>query len=475
MERTPFLNASRTTLEWVGEYLTESEPTPVASQARPGELRAALPDSPPVEGETWDSIWSDFQNLILPGITHWQSPNFFAYFPANGCPISVLGEILSTALGVNGMLWATSPAATELETHVLDWLVEMLGLPEAFRGQGVIQDSASSASLLAMLCARERLLGPEGVETGLTYSDRPITVYTSTEAHSSILKAAAILGIGRQNVRFIETDDRYALLPSALEAAIVRDLESGCRPALISATCGTTSSMAFDPLEPIAEIADRHELMLHVDAAMAGSSLVCPEFRDWSRGLERADSFTFNPHKWMMAHFDCNAFFVRDPKLLTRTLSVTPEYLHTDQEEVIDYRDWQIPLGRRFRSLKLWFVLRHYGVEGIRARIRNHVALAGWFADQIREDPRFELAAPPALCLVCFRLRGNDTLNRQLLQTLNASGELFLSHTALADRFVLRMSIGQTRTQRPHVEKAWRQITQTAEAILAKQTPDQSP
>ncbi|MGH9487661.1 MAG: pyridoxal-dependent decarboxylase [Terriglobales bacterium] len=460
-------------VDWVADYRSTIEQRPVLAQCAPGSVRSALPPHPPAQGEAFVSVLADVDNIILPGLTHWQSPNFFAFFPANSSGPAILGELLSAGLGVQGMLWATSPACTELETHVLDWLAEMLALPSAFlssgEGGGVIQDTASGAALCCLLAARERASAGQGNELGLAEAGAPLVAYASSQAHSSIEKAMTIAGLGRRQLRLIAVDETFALDPEALEAQVAADRSAGLRPCFVAATVGTTSSNAMDPLQAIGRIARRHGLWLHVDAAMSGTAALCPEFRRWFQGLELADSFNFNPHKWMFTTFDCSCLWVRQRAALIGALSILPEYLRNAASAsgtVIDYRDWQIPLGRRFRALKLWFVIRHYGLEGLQAAVRHHVALAQQFAAWVQADARFELAAPAPLNLVCFRLRGSDESNQELLRRLNASGKLYLTHTKLNGRFVLRMSIGQLETEKRHVTAAWRRIQAEAEALL---------
>jgi aromatic-L-amino-acid decarboxylase len=478
-------------VDWLADYWSRLESFPVRSAVAPGEVASKLPAHPPEEGlgpEGWDAVFRDLEQVVLPGLTHWQSPSFFAYFPANASGPAVLGELLSAGLGVQGMLWSTSPAATELETRVLDWLAELTGLPAAFRsesgtGGGVIQGTASEATLVAMVAARERVrrrLGQEG----------EWVAYTSTQAHSSVLKAALLSGVARNvgdtvHLRSLGTDADYALRPDLLEKALREDLEAGRRPFFVCATLGTTSSGAMDPLGPLGEVLARTGFTasggwLHVDAAWAGSALVCPEHRGMLAGLEAVDSFAFNPHKWMLTNFDCNAFYTRDRRALLDAMSVMPEYLRnaaTASGAVIDYRDWQVPLGRRFRALKLWFVLRHYGASGLRAYIREHLRLAGLFESWVKADARFELAAPRSLSLVCFRLRpapgeapqATDARNRQLLERLNAGGRVFLTHTVLPavdgqpERYVLRMAIGAARTEERHVRACWEALAALAD------------
>ncbi len=466
-----FRRYGRMLVDWIADYYERVESFPVLSRVEPGQIRASLPPLPPEHGEPFETLLEDVERLILPGLTHWQSPNFFAFFPANTSFPSILGELLSAGLGVQGMLWATSPACTELETHVLDWVAELLDLPAAFRststGGGVIQDTASSAALCALLAARERATGGKTNESGC---DGRLVAYASSQAHSSIEKAVKIAGIGRRNLRLVEVDEAFAMRPDALAARIREDRAAGQIPFFVAATVGTTSSNAIDPLPEIGPICREEGLWLHVDAAMAGTAAVCPEFRQIHRGLEYADSYCFNPHKWMFTNFDCDCFYVADREALVRALTVLPEYLRnpaTESGAVIDYRDWQIPLGRRFRALKLWFVIRHYGAEGLRHHVRRHVELARRFADWVREDDRFELAAPAPLNLVCFRHRGGDRVNQAILDRLNSSGRLYLTHTRLRDRLVLRFCVGQTHTEAHHVERAWERIREAADEAEA--------
>ena len=459
-------------IDWIAEYFERIEQFPVLSQVKPGEIRAQLPSQPPFKGESFTRCMEDIERIILPGITHWQSPNFFAYFPANTSFPSILGELLSAGLGVQGMLWATSPAATELETHVLDWIVEMLGLPEQFKssslGGGVIQDTASSATLCALLAARERATSFATNNCGVTQT---MVAYTSTQAHSAIDKAMMISGVGRKNMRSIDVDDNFAMCTRRLEEQILEDKRLGLLPFFIEATLGTTSSGAIDPINAIGKIAKKHNLWLHVDAAMSGTAALCPEFRSMQSGLELADSYAFNPHKWMFTNFDCNCFFVADRNALIRTLSVLPEFLKneaTESGEVIDYRDWHVQLGRRFRALKLWFVIRHYGIEGLQYLVRQHVKLAQEFAAWVVSDKQFELAAPVSLNLVCFRHLSGEVVNQQLLAKLNNSGKAYLSHTRLDGKFTLRLCIGQTNTEKRHVEQVWKSIQQISNNIASE-------
>ncbi len=466
-----FRRCGHALVDWIADYHSRIESFPVLSQVKPGEIRASLPANPPARGEAFDELLKDVEKVILPGLTHWQSPNFFAYFPCNSSGPAVLGDLLSSGLGVQGMLWSTSPACTEVETHVLDWLASMLGLPEKFlsssTGGGVIQDTASSVALCALLAGRERATQYTTNQAGC---DGRIVAYTSTQTHSSLEKAAMIAGIGSRNLRAIAVDENFAMRPDALAEQVAADKRDGFIPCFVCATVGTTSSNAMDPIPEIARVCREHNLWLHVDAAMSGTAALCPEFRHLQNGVEFADSYNFNPHKWMFTNCDCSCFWVADRGALIRTLSVLPEYLRnraTESGAVIDYRDWHIPLGRRFRSLKLWFVIRHYGVEGLRHHIRRHVELAQRFAGWVRNDSRFELAAPAPLNLVAFRHVGGDAANQTIMERLNRSGDLFLTHTKLDGKFTLRVSIGQTHTEARHVERAWKRICEEAERVEA--------
>ena len=453
------------TVDWVADYLTNLESYPVLAKTAPGEVAAMLPRSAPEQPEPFEALLADVDRIVLPGTTHWQSPGFFGFFPASASPPAILGELVTAGLAVNGMVWATSPACTEIETVVLDWLVELLGLPVRFRsesrGGGVIQDSASSATLCALIAARERAIG-----RGAALAD--LCVYTSVEAHSSVQKGARVAGFVPTHVRLIATDENFAMDVVALESAVRTDRESGLVPCCVVATCGTTSSLAFDPIRAIGETCRAERAWLHVDAAMAGSAAICPELRGPQEGLELADSYAFNPHKWLLTNFDCDCFYVADRASLIDALSITPEYLRNDASEsgaVVDYRDWQVPLGRRFRALKLWFVLRSYGAEGLRRHVREHVRLARWFAGRVTADPRFELCSPAALNLTCFRHVAGDDVSERLLSDLNATGRVFLSHTKLAGRYVIRCCIGGTWTAQRHVEMLWQLIDELAPAL----------
>jgi len=475
MTPSEFRHWGREVVDWIADYMERVENYPVAASVEPGQIRSRLPDGPPEEGEPFEAILRDVNEILMPGVTHWQSPNFFGYFPCNNSGPSILGEMMSAGLGVQGMLWATSPACTELETHVLDWVVELLGLPKHFRsdsrGGGVIQDSASSATLCAIIAARERATSGQSNQMGVR---APLTAYATAHTHSSVEKGIRIAGLGSANLRLVETDDQCRMRPDRLREAIAADLAAGRKPCFVCATVGTTSTTAIDPLAEIGPVCREHDLWLHVDAALAGTAALCPEFRFIHDGLDGADSYCFNPHKWMFTNFDCDCFFVRDRAALIRALSVLPEYLKnkaTESGKVIDYHDWQIPLGRRFRALKLWFVIRWFGAAGLRAKVREHVALAQELARWVESDPRFERMAPAPLNLVCFRHRGGDAATQQILDKVNGSGKIYLSHTRLGDRLVLRMCVGQTHTQRRHVETAWRLIAEAANDLPPHRPP----
>ena len=455
-------------VDWMADYMETVRAYPVRSPVRPREILDQLPAEPPEQPEPFADIFDDFKRVILPGMTHWQHPSFFAYFPANSSPPSVLAEMLTATLGAQCMSWVTSPAATELEERMMGWLGQMLGLPPAFRG--VIQDTASTATLCSILSAREARSDFRINERGFERTPR-FAAYCSTETHSSIEKGIKIAGIGRENLRKVAVDGAFALRPDALEEAITADIRVGLTPLCVVATLGTTGSTAIDPLRPIGEICRRHGIWLHVDAAHAGTALVLPEMRWMSDGLEYADTLVVNPHKWMMANFDCSAYFVRDTAALVRTFEILPEYLKTAGTGAVDnYRDWGIQLGRRFRALKLWFVLRSYGVSGIQEKVRNDIRLAQQLAREIRRDPAFELLAPVPLNAICFRHvppgitdpSALDALNAELLERVNSSGSVYMTHTRLNGRFTIRMVIGQTNVQQRHVDRAWSLIRETA-------------
>ncbi|MFQ5721695.1 MAG: pyridoxal phosphate-dependent decarboxylase family protein [Candidatus Aminicenantales bacterium] len=470
MNRDEFKKYGYRFVDWVADYLEEVGKFPVCSPLEPGQVRDSLPLNPPRESEPMEDIFRDFQEIIIPGITHWQHPSWFAYFPANNSPPSILAELLTAGIGAQCMIWQTSPAAAELEEVVMEWLRQMLGLPQGM--VGVIQDTASTSTLVALLTAREKATNFEANKRGL---DKPLIVYTSEEAHSSVEKGAKIAGYARTNIRYIATDETLAMIPAKLEEAVADDLKRGLKPTCVVATLGTTSSTAIDPLTPIGQICKRYDLWFHVDAAFAGTAAILPEKRWMLEGVEYVDSFVFNPHKWMLTNFDCSAYFVKDPSYLIRTFEIHPEYLKTGQDaQVKNFRDWGIQLGRRFRALKLWFVIRSYGVEGLQKIIREHLRLAQMFKGWVEEHQFFELMAPVPLSLVCFRLNDGrreeelTELNKKFLDRLNQTGKVFLTHTALKGKYVLRMVIGTRTTQERHVRQAWELMVATAKEFLQK-------
>ena len=468
MNNTEFREWAHRLADRMADYYEHIEEYPVKSTVKPGEILAQLPAAPPAESEDMAQIMSDFESIIMPGITHWQSPNFFAYFPANSSYPSILAEMLTASLGAQCMLWDTSPAAAELEEMVMNWLKSMTGLPENWHG--VIQDTASTSTLAAILSARERISTYGINDVGFSGTEK-FRVYCSAETHSSVEKAVKIAGIGRKNLVKIATDSRYRMDATQLKKAIDEDIEAGFKPLCVVATLGTTGSTSVDPLGEIADVCEESGVWLHVDAAYGGTALLLPEYRWMIDGIEKADSFVFNPHKWMFTNFDCSAYFVKEKESLIRTFEILPEYLKTASRGLVnDYRDWGIPLGRRFRALKLWFVIRSYGVTQLQEKIREHIKIARWLEQQVIANRDFEVMAPVPLSLVCFRYKpscilGIENLNRineDLLRKLNASGKIFLTHTKLKGQYTLRMSIGGTLTTQDHVEKAWKLIREMA-------------
>lgn len=470
MTNNEFIKRAHELVDWIGDYLGNIERYPVKSQVKPGEIYSALPDKPPLEAEDFTAIFNDFNEIIMPGITHWQSPDFFAYFPANSSAPSILAEMITAALGVQGMIWETSPSAAELEEKVMNWLRDIIGLPGSF--EGVIQDTASTAGLAALLTAREKKsnfrINEEGFADAAVYR-----VYASTQTHSSIEKAVKIAGFGRRNLVKVAVRDDYSLDPLQLAAAVEEDISRGYIPCCVIATLGTTGTVAIDPLKEIGEICNRHDIWLHVDAALAGTALILPEYSRMTEGREYIDSFVFNPHKWMFTNFDCSAYFVRDADMLIKTFGILPEYLKTrTRGQVNDYRDWGVPLGRRFRALKLWFVIRSFGLEGLREKVRNHISYAAWLSDRVKEHDDFEMTAPLSLNTVCFRFSpagaGEDRLNmlnEKLNHKLNDTGSMYLTHTKIDGRYSLRMVTSQTNVKLDNVKRAWSLITDTAASL----------
>ena len=458
-------------IDWVADYFENIQTYPVESQVAPGDILQQLPAAAPAHGEDFDRIFEDFQKIIMPGITHWQHPGWHGYFTANNSYPSVLAELLTAALGAQCMSWSTSPAATELEQRVMEWLRDMTGLPRHF--SGVIQDSASTATLVSLLTARETKTN-YAINAGGFQSQPSFTLYCSEQAHSSIERAVKIAGFGRESLRKIAVDENFAMLPTALDEAIISDLSAGHVPLAVIAAIGTTGSTAVDPLKEIGTICQKHNLWLHVDAAWAGSAMVLPELRYMIDGVEMTDSYVFNPHKWMFTNFDASAYFVADKAALIRTFEILPEYLKTKEGDTVNnYRDWGIQLGRRFRALKLWFVIRSYGVDALQQTIGNHIRWAADFGRWVDEDAQWELLAPAPLATACFRYnphRSDDEaalnkLNQRLLESVNRSGMIFISHTTLGTKYTLRMVVGQTHTQQHHVALAWEVIKTTARKL----------
>jgi aromatic-L-amino-acid decarboxylase len=463
MDANEFRRFGHQLIDWVADYREGLAGRPVMSQVQPGEIRAAFSPHPPHQGgrlaEALDALGQD----IMPGITHWNHPSFFAYFPSNTSYASILADIVASGLGVQGMSWQTSPAATELEEVVMDWLRQMTGLSEGW--SGVVHDTASTATLTALLCARERTSAFSQNGPGLRTAAPPLTVYASEQSHSSIEKGALLAGFGRDNLRLIPTDDNHALRLDLLEAAIAKDLQAGRRPCALVACVGTTATTAVDPLAQMADLAERHGMWLHVDAAMAGTAMVLPECRVHWEGVERADSLVFNPHKWMGVGFDFSAYYVRDPEHLIRVMSTNPSYLRTKQDGAVkNYRDWHVQLGRRFRSLKLWFYLMDVGVEGLQARLRRDLANAQWFKEQVDAASDWDRLAPVPFQTICIRhvppaLAGNEDAlrhhNLELARRINESGKAYLTPSVLKGKQILRVSIGAEATERAEVEALW--------------------
>ncbi|HMK71792.1 MAG TPA: pyridoxal-dependent decarboxylase [Myxococcaceae bacterium] len=466
-----FRRLGHTLVEWVARYREAMPGLPVMSRARPGTIRALLPRSAPEEGGPLDALLPLLDTAVLPGITHWNHPRFFAYFPSKTHLASVLADLVAAGLGAQGMSWQTSPAATEVEEVMMEWLRQLVGLPAEFRG--VIHDTASTATLVALLCARERSSDNAQERGGLQTPHPPLVVYASEMANSSVEKAALLAGFGRDHLRLLPTDDAHALLPGALATAIEEDLAAGRKPCAVVATTGSTSTTAFDPLGDIAALARRHRLWLHVDAAMAGTAMACPELRSLWNGIEAADSLVFNPHKWMGVGFDCSAYFVRDVGFLVTVMSTHPSYLRTAADaEVVNFRDWGIPLGRRFRALKVWFVLQALGAEGVRTQVRRDLALARWLAGAVDSTPGWERRAPVPLQTVCLRhlLPGRtaaevDAHNLRLAEAVNSSGEAYVTPAVVKGVQLIRVSIGSLDTTQEDVEAVWRLLRTYAERV----------
>ncbi|MGM0555823.1 MAG: pyridoxal phosphate-dependent decarboxylase family protein [Myxococcota bacterium] len=473
MDIDAFRKWAHTAVDWMADYLDTLEDRRVTPDVEPGELRAEFEATPPLEGESFLDIFQDFRETIVPGMTHWNHPGWFGYFPANNSPPSILAEMLVATIGAQCMSWETSPAATELEETVMDWLAQMLELPDGFTG--VIQDTASTSSMVALLTAREEKTGHEfGLKGAAAANADRLVVYTSDQSHSSIAKGAKLAGFGLDHVREIASNETFAMRSEELRSAIERDIADGLIPCCVNATVGTTSTTGIDDLEAIGPICDEFDVWLHVDAAYAGSAAILPELRHILDGIEYADSFVFNPHKWLQTNFDCSAYFVRDVDALLHTFQASPEYLKTrHDEDVSNFRDWGIQLGRRFRALKLWFVIRSYGVEGLRTLIRKHIGLAQELRVWLEAEPDVEIMAPSPFGLVCFRFNPDtvaepdlNDFNEAILEEVNADGRVYLTRTKLDGRFTIRFSIGAWLTEQEHVERGWALIRETADAML---------
>jgi aromatic-L-amino-acid decarboxylase len=468
MSPDEFRRQGHRVIDWIADYWERLDGLPVLSQVSPGDVARQLPGAAPDRPEDFGTLLDDLDRVVVPGLTHWQHPRYFAYFPANSSPAAILGDLLSSGLGAQGMIWATSPAMTEVEQVVLDWLAGALGLPDDFRsdgaGGGVIQDTASTATFTALLAALHRASGGRVRESGL--GGEEWVVYGSTQAHSSLLKAAMMAGLGERAVRQVPVDAAtQAMDVASLRQAVAQDVAAGRRPVMVLGAAGTTSTGAFDDLEAIGEVAREQGLWFHVDAAWAGVAAVCPELRAGLRGWERADSAVTNPHKWLLTTFDCSTFWVRDRAALVGALSILPEYLRNPASEsggVVDYRDWHPQLGRRFRALKLWAVMRTYGVSGLREHVRDGVALATHFARLVADDERFEMVTERSLALVVFRLRAGDEETLRVMEALNASGVAYLSHTRVEGRAAMRLAVGSWRTTGADVERTWAELQRLA-------------
>jgi aromatic-L-amino-acid/L-tryptophan decarboxylase len=461
-----FTNIGNSLIVWLSNYFKNIESFPVKPNLQPGDIEKQLPNTPSIQPEAMETIIDDFNSIIFPGITHWQHPGFHAYFPANNSFPSIFAEILVAGLGVQGMKWVTSPAATELERVMMMWLQKMIGLPDKYKG--VITDTASVATLCAILAARERISGFNINSKG--FEGKCLRVYCSTEAHSSIEKAVRIAGIGSDNLIKIPIDENLKMISLELDRQIKLDIDAGFVPTCVIGALGTTGTCAVDPLDELAEIANKYNIWYHIDAAYAGNALILPEYRNSIPDYSKADSIVFNPHKWLFVNFDCSAFFVRNPSDLTRTFSLIPEYLKTEQDEEIDYSNWGIQLGRRFRSLKLWFVIRSFGIEGLQNKIKGHLELGRIFEKYVSESNDFELVVPRNLNVICFRYIAAEEyelnkLNEKLLKFVNDSGKVFLSHTLINGTFVIRFVCGQANVEERHILTAWKEILKATEQI----------
>jgi aromatic-L-amino-acid decarboxylase len=473
MDTNEFRQLGHELIEWIAAYREHIADYPVMSPVQPGAVATLLPAEPPLQGGDLGGVVADLDRIVMPGITHWNHPGFLHYFPSNSDLASVLADLVSSGLGAQGMSWQTSPAATEVEDVVMEWLREMVGLPRTFTG--VIEDTASTSTFTALLCARERTSGFSQNRGGLQAEDAPLVVYASDQAHSSVPKAALLAGFGAGHLRLIGTDDEHALRLDLLERAVEDDLAAGRRPCAVVAAVGTTATTALDPVAGVAALCARHDMWLHVDAALAGTAMICPEYRWMWEGVDRADSVVFNPHKWMGTGFDLSAYYVRDPEHLVRVMSTDPSYLRTAQDGLVrNLRDWGIPLGRRFRALKLWFLLRSEGVEGLQARIRRDVGNAAWLAEQVVAAPEWALMAPAPLQTVCLRhlppaLAGDEEAlaahNAAIVRHVTEAGDYYFGTSLLKGRLIIRISVGAQPTEREHVAGAWAALQEAATAV----------
>lgn len=471
MDIKDFRKHAHKMVDEIADYFENIEEYSPKSLVKPGDILAKLPYSAPKKSEAFEDIYKDFQDIIMPGITHWQHPKFMAYFPANSSYPAILGELLSSALASQCMIWETSPAAAELEERVMQWLKQMCGLPNEW--EGVIQDTASTATLVALLTARERAVEFSINSQGFTGKEN-FTVYCSEQAHSSIEKAVKIAGFGRESLRLIKTDESFAMDIEDLGRHILEDKRNGMQPCFVVAAIGTTGSTAVDPLKKIGQICRQHNIWLHVDAAYAGSAMILPEYRHLIEGTEYVDSYAFNPHKWLFTNFDCTAYFVKDKDSLIRTFEILPEYLKTKSDNIVNnYRDWGIQLGRRFRALKLWFVIRSFGLEKMQDTLRNHIKWVHELADKMEAHPDFEILAPVNLNLICFRYKPDkitsaeelNKINAELLESINSTGDLYLTHTKLNGQYVIRIVAGQTYLEERHIKEAWETILMASQNL----------
>lgn len=470
METKDFRKNAHQLVDWMADYMEDKGRYDVKPKVQPGDIKKQLPLSAPPEREEFSSLFKDFNSIIMPGMTHWQHPQFFAYFPTGASGPSVLAEMLSSTLGAQCMIWLTSPAAEELEERMMEWLRDMMGLSPSYTG--VIQDSSSSATLVAILTAREVKSDFQINQKG--FDGTRYRVYTSSQAHSSVDKDVKIAGIGIDNLVKVGVDENFSMKADELKKAIEADIQKGFKPLCVVSTIGSTSSTAIDPIEDISKLCREFGVWHHIDASYAGTALLLPEMRWMSKGANDADSFVVNPHKWMFTNFDCSAYFVKDKKSLINTFSILPEYLKTPEDHLVNnYRDWGVPLGRRFRALKLWFVIRSFGVNGLREKLRNHIQFGQWLKKTIEEDQHFELLAPVPLNLVCFRYKPEgitdekklEEVNSKLVQVLNASGKILLTQTRLNDKYAIRFVGGSENTTLDDVSKGWALVKETAAKI----------